>query len=280
MMMVGQLGMAQFFEVGGAIGGSNYMGDLSLNTSKLYLKETNLAFGIYGRYNINYLLAVKLAANLGSISGSDANAEFEEIRSRNLSFQSSIVDAALTMELNVPGFQPYNLSRPISAYLFAGVGFSYTQPRAFYNGAWHALQPLGTEGQGAAGFGPIYSRGALAIPFGLGVKYAIRDKVGLGLELGVRRSFSDYLDDVSGNYADYDLILANNGDLAAALSNRTGEYLGINEPIILEPGTSRGDSFNADWYFLLQATVSYYFLDNGLVGNRKRNRRKQGCQTF
>lgn len=270
---------AQFLELGGTIGLANYRGDLSNNSVSLYLRETKGSFGLFGSYHFNDLFAVRLSAQYASISGRDANAPGEDIRARNLSFQSLLLEGALVGEIYIPGFQPYNLSKPLSPYLFAGFAGAYFNPRTRYNGEWVALQPLGTEGQGLPGFGNRYSRAAFSIPFGLGVKFAVTDLMNVGLELGLRRSFSDYLDDVSGDYAAYEVLLAGNGPVAAALGNRTGEYLGTG-PVSVETGTPRGDQARGDWYYFLGATVSWNLLDNGLVGGRGRNTRRQGCQTF
>lgn len=268
----------QYMDLGLFLGGANYVGDLSFNSSKLYLKETRFASGVFARYNFNSLLGVKVGANFGNIGGADANVNVEEIRQRNLSFRTSFIDLYANAELNIPGFQPYNLYQPISGYVFVGVGAVNFQPKAFYQGVWNNLQPLGTEGQGLPGNEPLYSRWSVHIPFGIGVKYAVFDKLTLGLEFGARKTFTDYLDDVSGNYADLATLQEARGELAAALSNRTGEYLD-GEPLDLA-GQLRGDTANSDWMLLFGLTVSYNLLDNGLSGSRGRNRRRQGCQTF
>jgi hypothetical protein len=127
-----------------------------------------------------------------------------------------------------------------------------------------------------AGFDEPYKTFAFAIPFGLGVKYALSDRINLGLELGARPTFTDFLDDVSGDYVTYTDLLAGNGQLAAALGNRTGELTG-SEPVVVPTGTQRGDGAKKDWYFILGATVSYNFLDNGLMGSRRRGGRRAGC---
>ncbi|MCC6726156.1 MAG: hypothetical protein IT258_16735 [Saprospiraceae bacterium] len=81
---------------------------------------------------------------------------------------------------------------------------------------------------------------------------------------------------MSGNYVSYPELLAGNGQLAAALGNRTGELTG-SEPVVVATGTQRGDSAKKDWYFIMGVTVSYNFLDNGLMGSRKRGGRRAGC---
>jgi opacity protein-like surface antigen len=270
---------AQFLELGVNLGLANYRGDLSNNSVSLYLKESKVGFGVFGTYHLNDLLGLRLSAQYAGISGTDANAPSEELRRRNLSFQSLLLEGALVGEIYVPGFEPYNLRKPLSPYLFVGVAGAYFNPRTQYEGEWVNLQPLGTEGQGMPGFNAPYSRVAFSIPFGLGVKFAVTDLFNVGVELGLRRSFSDYLDDVSGAYVSYEALLAGNGELAAALGNRTGEYLGT-EPVSVETGTLRGDQARGDWYYILGITASWNLLDNGLVGGRGRNTRRQGCQTF
>lgn len=268
---------AQHLEVGVLVGGANYVGDLSNNSSNLYLGETKLAAGAFVRQNFNHLFAARLSFNWARISGQDANVGNDDyVRDRNLSFRSSLLEFGLIGEFNILGYQPYALARPFSPYLFAGIAGTKFNPKARYQGDWVELQPLGTEGQGMQGFDSPYKRFAFAIPFGVGVKYALTDQLNLGLELGARPTFTDYLDDVSGDYVAYPQLLAGNGQLAAALGNRTGE-LGNGEPVVVETGLQRGDDAKKDWYFILGLTVSYNFLDNGLMGSRRRGARRPGC---
>lgn len=269
---------AQHLEVGALIGGANYIGDLSNNSSNLYLKETRFAVGGFVKQNINHLVAVRLGVNWARVSGQDANVRNDNfVRDRNLSFRSNILELGLIGEFNILGYQPYGLARPFSPYLFAGIAGTKFNPKARYQGNWEELQPLGTEGQGMDGFDEPYKRFAFAIPFGVGVKYALTDRINLGLELGARPTFTDYLDDVSGSYVSYPELLAGNGELAAALGNRTGELTENGEPVIVETGVQRGDETKRDWYMILGLTVSYNFLDNGLMGSRKRGGRRPGC---
>ena len=268
---------AQYLEAGILIGGANYLGDLSNNSSTVYLGETKLAYGAFARYNLTDFWTVRLGLNAGKIAGQDANIKNDAfLRDRNLSFRTNIIEVALTGEYNILGFQPNGLYSPFSPYVFAGVAFTKSTPKARYQGNWVALQPLGTEGQGMPGFGSSYKKSTFSIPFGVGVKYALTDKLNVGLELGARRTFSDYLDDVSGSYVSFPELLAGSGALAAALGNRTGELKG-GEPVIVSTGTQRGDKAAADWYFILGVTASYNFLENGLMGNRQHSRGKKGC---
>ena len=93
------------------------------------------------------------------------------------------------------------------------------------------------------------------------------------MELGIRKTFTDYIDDVSTTYVAYDELAAANGELAANLAIRE---LGAQAGDIIT-GTPRGDDTGSDTYFILGLTISYNFLDNGLVGSRSRTKRGKGC---
>lgn len=271
------LALSAQFEAGLMVGVSNYGGDLAPKSVRTSLGQTHAAFGGFLRYNILDHLTARLNVYYGRVSADDAKAETQARLRRNLSFRSPVVEAGLTFEYNILGYNAYNYARPFSPYIYAGIGGFYFNPSAFYNDEWVKLQPLGTEGQGITGFSErVYKRISLAIPMGLGVKYTINDQWNIGLEIGARKTFTDYLDDVSATYVAHDDLLAGNGELAVALANRTGEYLGT-EPVQVPAGTIRGNAEGSDWYFIGGLTISFNFSDNGLVGSRRRGRRGNGC---
>ncbi|MEO6758442.1 MAG: hypothetical protein ABIO24_03240, partial [Saprospiraceae bacterium] len=63
----------------------------------------------------------------------------------------------------------------------------------------------------------------------------------------------DYIDDVSGTYADVRDIKAQRGEIAAAFADRSGE------PKIGLPGRQRGNGKKNDTYALVNIGVFYYF---------------------
>ena len=256
---------SQGFEAGILAGVSSYQGDLSPSNLKTSMGKLHAAFGAFGRYNINNYFSAKLGLTYGTMSADDA----KEGRNRNLSFRSNFLEFAVTGEWNILGYQPYGLERVFTPYLYVGVGFVHFNPRAQYEGEWVELRPLGTEGQNMQGFNAKYSLVEFVIPFGGGLKYAINDQWNVGIELGLRKTYTDYLDDVSGQYVDNELLIAGNGELAAALANRSGKSI--------PGGTDRGNDQIYDWYLVSGISISYNFLDNGLVGSRSKSRRKKGC---
>lgn len=267
---------AQGWEVGILGGVSNYQGDLSPSRDWYSLGPSHAAFGGFVRYNPHRLVSGKFGVNYSSVSADDANAQDGGRVMRNLSFKSSILEFSLVGEFNILGYQPYNLAEVFTPYLFGGVAAFVFNPQAELDGVSYDLQPLGTEGQGLAAYPDrqYYRLTEIAIPMGAGVKYAINDRWNLGLELGARKTFTDYLDDVSTTYVNDADILEERGEIALALANRTGTTKSF--------GDGRGSTISGniadDWYFTAGLTISYNFLDNGLVGSRNRRRGgKKGC---
>jgi hypothetical protein len=257
---------AQYLEGGLFVGASNYAGDLVDNKIGVEYNEAHLAGGVLLRYNINDWVAVRGSFTYGQISGSDANAASAGRQQRNLSFRSDIYEFAIIPEFNIMGFNPYD--RYYSPYVFIGLGIFNFNPEAEFNGQWYDLQPLGTEGQGLSGRPSQYNLTQLAIPMGVGFKYAIDEYWTVGFEISSRYTMTDYLDDVSTTYVDRDDLLQARGEIAANLGNRTGEYLGT-EPVNT-PGANRG-SVNSDWYTWTGFTITYSFMDGFGRGN--------GCPT-
>lgn len=270
---------AQHLELGLQGGASGYLGDLMDNNVGNIVSELHPSVGAFARYNVNDWIAAKVGFNYGQISGNDANADNQGRVDRNLSFRSNILEIGLHAEINIMGYQPYNLERTFSPYVFIGVAMFRFNPQAEYQGQWYDLQPLGTEGQGMPDYPnrEFYQLTEFSIPAGLGFKYAINDTWNLGVEFGMRKTFTDYLDDVSSTYVDLEALRAArgpSGDVAVALSDR--HLISLRED-----GTQRGDSGgNQDWYMIGAVSISYNFLDTGLAGSRGRRGGKMGCPTF
>lgn len=92
--------------------------------------------------------------------------------------------------------------RPVLGYVFTGINGFWFDPTAVApsNGISYSLQPLGTEGQFVLPSRDPYSRVQVALPLGVGFAFRITDDINLNVELSYRRSFTDYMDDVSSTY--------------------------------------------------------------------------------
>jgi hypothetical protein len=144
---------------------------------------------------------------------------------RNLHFRNDLKEFALMgIYKLIPDSRSYDRRPQISPYVFAGIAAVAHNPVArvpdLEGEQWVKLQPLGTEGQGSPGYKKPYSLVQLAIPLGFGVRYKINRRFDVSAEVGFRFTSTDYLDDVSGNYPDPNVL---NDDLARAMSNRSTE---------------------------------------------------------
>ncbi|MFA6199546.1 MAG: DUF6089 family protein [Bacteroidales bacterium] len=239
-------------EMGITFGGGNYIGDIN---PKYNLYGTRLMYGLIYRYNFNPRWVIKASAMFGSVKAEDSH--FNNIR--NLSFESKINELAATCEFNFFDYQTGSKKHRITPYIFAGIGVFFMNPKAeilnplTYEREWVELQPLNTEGQGMDGYDKPYSLTQISVPFGLGLKVSLSKFVCIGLEWGLRMTFTDYIDDVSKNYVDRSTLAAWSGEVAATAADRTNEIL----PLTYNAGgTMRGNPQTTDWYQFFGVTIT------------------------
>lgn len=246
---------AQEWEIGLAGGASGYIGDL--NTYRP-LKFTDPAFGFFGKYNYNPFSSLELGVTVAGIRAADADSRYKEHQLRNLSFRSPVTELSFAYEFNFLKFIYKDPEYRFTPYVTGGLALFSFDPKAEYQGTSYRLQPLGTEGQGTAeNSRKKYSLFGAGILYGAGIKYNFASNFTFGMELAYRYVFTDYLDDVGGVYADNDVIEAENGSVAAALADRSGE---VNDGVNVGTRLSqRGDSRAADQYMTGMITLSYTF---------------------
>jgi hypothetical protein len=235
------------WEVGGWVGASNYFGDLN---TEWRVNRPHLAGSLGARYNFNDRLALRFGGTYGRISASDADSRNVYEQRRNLSFRSDLFELSTQFEFN---FLPYiHGSRDyyFTPYMFVGPSLFRFNPKAEYEGQWYSLQQLGTEGQFR---GEEYNLIQGAITYGMGLRYDLSYRWSLNVEFSARKYYTDYIDDVSGVYADARDIRALHGDLAANLADRSGE------PKIGLQGRQRGNGKKNDFTVFLGVGVMYYF---------------------
>jgi len=249
---------AQRSEFGLFGGTSFYIGDL--NPTKIFA-QPKVAGGFLYRYNFSPRWALKADFLFSKVGASDAlNNEGYE---RNLSFTSPITELSVEAELNFLKLYNSPGKNRFAPYIFAGVTLFSFDPKATYNGTTYELQSLGTEGQGLEG-GPEkkYSLTSFAIPFGIGLKVTLGRSFSIGAEWGMRYTFTDYLDDVSGVYYDNDMLRQMRGDLIADLADRSPELTDPNTGLPLSrhaAGTQRGNTTTTDLYSFAGLTFTVKF---------------------
>jgi hypothetical protein len=245
----------------------NYQGDLQVK--QFTFSQSHLGGGAGLSYDINNHFSIRGIALLGKVSADD---KYGRNKARNLSFASKIYEAQLGVEYYIT---PLN-EHALSPYLFVGIAAYHFSPYAYdSSGAKIYLSPLSTEGEGFVSGKNEYKGSQVAIPFGAGVKFSVTEKLNVGIEMGFRKLFTDYLDDVSGTYVDKSFLLTNRGSKAVEMAYRAGELTG-GSPDYPVAGTQRGSPKNKDWYYFSSLTLSYTIGTQGT--SAKKSRRKQfGC---
>lgn len=233
---------SQTLEVGGFVGTSYYLGELNPG---LPFNQTQLAYGALARYNLNPRWAIKFNYYRGKVQGSDATGA--SVKDRELDFKSNINDFSLVAEFNFWEYFTGSKRNYFTPYLFGGFSYFTYKPTS---ASGVALQPLGTEGQniGFAGRSP-YNLYSFAMTFGFGVKYSISNRIGLAFECGMRKTLTDYIDDISTTYY------------------LKGENINPDVPgeILSDPTMShdeymqRGNDQTNDWYNYTGVSITYKF---------------------
>lgn len=253
--LTGFTGKAQRWELGGWAGISNYFGDLNTNTSFEYLGP---AGGALLRYNWNRRWAYKVGLGAGVVAYEDIASHYPYQKARNLSFSSNIFEMTNEVEFNFFRYEKERIDYRFTPYLTTGIVVFYFNPKAEYEGTTYSLRDLGTEGQKNpdASRRP-YSRVNVAIVAGGGFKYSFHPRWAIGLETGVRRTFTDYLDDVSTVYPPY---LAN-GDGTSEAARRLYDRSGEIGEVIGKPGKQRGFTEKKDFYLFTGISLTYTILN-------------------
>ena len=261
----------------GVFGGlSAYQGDL---TDKIFPKKvTNGVIGASVNYELTEQFMIRGGLNYSIVGGADRFSEDDSLRARNLAFETKLTEFSVLGE-----YYFFNLSeQKFSPYLFAGLAVYHFNPYAYdVNKNKIFLKPLSTEGEGLSQYPDRkpYALTQLAIPFGGGVKYAFTDNLRLGLELGMRKLFTDYFDDVSTTYVDPNDLLAAKGQLAVDMSYRGDELPGGSQ-VYPSKGAQRGGANHKDWYYFFGLHLTYRLGGEGgggsYYGPGKKNKR-YGC---
>jgi hypothetical protein len=238
----------QYASVGGYFGAANYFGDLAPSTTRLStsMALTRTFFGAFYAKRINANFSWRASLAWARLRGDDFEAnrttpEGEFRYQRNLNFRNDVIElSGVAIADILPTDRGYLRRSFFNGYGLLGIAVFYHNPKGYVPansglpgaGTWIALQPLGTEGQGLPGYKKKYSLVQAAVILGGGVKYRVSDKLDLGLEFAWRFTFTDYLDDVSGNfvpdqYKDETGALAHDpntpeGKLWYAMSNKSG----------------------------------------------------------
>jgi len=252
MLLAGTFAKAQV-EITGSLGTASYYGDLTAKNSPF----SQASYAVSG--GVNYQFAPKFGwrteITYAKVQASDSKNSRADLKARNLSFKSGIWSINTSVEYDFVDLTQHRCT----PYGFLGIGLAhfnpYTKDR---NGNKQFLQPQGTEGQGLSAYPDRkpYKRTEIEIPMGIGVKYAINEKIIIGLEFKYHYMDTDYLDDVSLNsYPDPALLAAKDPFLPKLtyrgdeLPGGTGYPTNLNLP--------RGNPNNRDIYYTTEVKVAF-----------------------
>ena len=176
------------YEAGLLLGGSTYQGDLSVPPLGS-LQETNLAYGLMFRTNLDSNFTARASIMQTTLSGNDQNNE--RLAARNFEFTTNLSTIALLFEWNI--FPSLDIQQSFTPYLFAGGALTFIAPEPNFNNAspHTPIDPINEDRQASS------SLTKFAIPFGLGIKTQINDQWALGFEAALHPTFTDYLDGIS-----------------------------------------------------------------------------------
>ncbi len=275
LLLTGKLLFAQEFDKSTTIslftGTINYQGDL--NPNSFTFNHSNFATGLIIRKPLNRWFALRAGINTGKINASDSwNRDY--LKNRNLSFTTTVKEAYTGLEITVLDIS----TKRFTPCIYGGIAIFHFNPWTIDNaGAKTYLKPLSTEGQGLSQYPEQkeYNLTQIALSFGVGMKYAVSDAFSIGIEFNQRKTFTDYIDDVSTHYIDKNVLLQAKGPKSAELAYRGGQSP-TGSPLYPAHGEQRGTPSEMDWYYFIGITteiklnaISSLFGRSGTVASQR-----------
>ena len=288
------------YEIGIGIGPLFFLGDLggAPGTGKTFVKDvdfplTKVSKGIYANVYPTEWFGFRIGANHGVLEGDDAQTNAkggaEEYRkARNLKFQSTMIEAYAGVEFYpTVFFEQYDgLQGKLRPYGMFGLGVFHFNPKGEYtaNGTsqWVELQPLRLEGQGMGEYPnrKPYSLTQLHMPMAIGAKYYLKENMYIGLEILHRKTFTDYVDDVSTTYIDNNLFQKYLTPEQTAMANQLYYRSNLSGTTTRPPylDEQRGDPKENDAFFSSLIRCGWRLNDRNSPGGRAA--RMMRCPSF
>lgn len=266
-------------EAGVGLGPLFFLGDLGGNLGRgtTFVKDINLSItqvskGLFLNVAPAEWIGFRFAFNTGRLEGADSlineKGGLETYRKvRNLHFRSPLTEAYGAVEFYpTVFFEKFDgLAKKLRPYGLIGIGVFKFKPQALYyspNGTsrWVDLQPLRTEGEGMQEYAQRlqYSLTQIEIPMGFGAKYYLSDRVFVGFEILHRKTFTDYIDDVSTKYINPDAFDRHLTPENAAVAKQV-YYRGYNSTSRPDNGDQRGNSKQNDGFFSSVVRMGWRF---------------------
>ncbi len=169
---------AQRWSMSAGLGGTMYKGDLSdwhLMPSFSQLKTINTAVNFQVRYQPKQALAYRAKLSFTGIDGDGSNSPQASISYSTNSFSSPLIELAGLVDYNFKDYQANRNIRNWTPFVYGGLAYAFVSPagatipnpKTFFT--W-------------------------AIPFGVGVKAQISNRMGIQWEFGTSKSLTNILD--------------------------------------------------------------------------------------
>lgn len=211
------------------------------------------------KYNLHPQVLLRSGLNWGTIAAYDKNNKDTSLQNRNLSFKSNLLEINFCIEVNLlDPVDPVEINA--YPYVFAGIGLFHFDPFAYDNsGVKTFLKPLSTEGDGMPEFPDRkeYKLTQICIPFGGGVKFKLSRQLETGFEIGFRKTFTDYLDDVSKPYVDEKILFLHKGPKTVEMASRSINTAGLPQKVAI--GDIRGNPRKKDMYYFMGVKLTLKF---------------------
>ncbi|WP_035805457.1 type IX secretion system protein PorG [Lunatimonas lonarensis] len=219
---------AQQHEIGFGIGTATYSGDIirRIDPTQLGIQGT-----LFGRRNFDNAWSLRAGVHIARLNGADSIRPLDPMAlARNAHFRGTLVEVSAVMEFHFLDYMAHNSVTPFSPYGFLGLGYSVFSG----NGQSH-------QEDLAAG---NYNTSSPVIPFGIGLKYKLKDRLILGLEAGVRASFTDNIDRIANE---------------ERYTPRFQEGPPPTDRVVNPYALNFGNPNDRDWYYFLGVSLSYSF---------------------
>lgn len=174
------LGQSQTYEIGGFLGGSNYIGDVGRTN---FIAPNNLAFGAIFKWNRSARHSFRGSLIFSEITANDLDSNEKRRQQRGYSFNNNIFEASVGIEYTFWEFNLYSGYPQTTPYLYTGL--TYFTYKSLYK-----------PGEVITDFD---AAGSVAIPMVVGIKSSIAGRFVLGIEIGARYTFTDNLDGSNPN---------------------------------------------------------------------------------
>jgi hypothetical protein len=172
----GNTQLTQRSELGFGVGTFNYTGDLVRTYNFAFSKP---AATVFYRHNISKVISLRVAVTGGRVAASDKQDPIDAFAAkRAASFNIFLLEVSGTFEYHFLDWRDKKRPLRFTPYIFAGIGLFFMSGNPPKTAEYSNVQP--------------------SIPFGVGVKYVLNPNWYLGLEFGIRKTFFDYLDNISG----------------------------------------------------------------------------------